>query len=77
MPCDPVGAVRKATSHRPGERAGGDDEGRHTDGMSDGKLLFVATDDRGCEMEVVAVPLKDGDLLVIHVMPTALRRNSP
>lgn len=45
--------------------------------MSDGKLLFVATDDRGRELEIVAVPLEDGDLLVIHVMPTALRRNSP
>jgi len=45
--------------------------------MSDGKLLFVAADDRGRELEVVAVPLEDGDLLVIRVMPTALRRNSP
>ena len=44
--------------------------------MSDGKLLFVADDERGRELEVVAVPLEDGDLLVIHVMPTALRRKS-
>jgi len=53
-----VGAVHAATLHRPGERAGGDDESRPPTVMSDGKLLFVATDHRGRELEVVAVPLE-------------------
>lgn len=35
-------------------------------------LLWVANDDRGLELEIVAVVLPDCHL-VIHVMPTALR----
>jgi hypothetical protein len=42
--------------------------------MADGKLPYVAADERGRELEVIAIP-RDGDLIVIHVMPTALRRN--
>jgi hypothetical protein len=46
--------------------------------MPDGKWLYVADDERGRELEVVAARLDNGDLLIIHVMPTALRRrNTP
>lgn len=34
---------------------------------------YVGPDDRGLELEVIAVELEGGDLLVIHAMPTALR----
>ena len=34
---------------------------------------YVGVDDRGVELEVIAVELDVGDLLVIHAMPTALR----
>jgi hypothetical protein len=34
---------------------------------------YVGHDDRGVELEVIAVELDNGDLLVIHAMPTALR----
>ena len=44
--------------------------------MDDGKLLYVAADERGRELEIIAVPLDGGDLLVIHVMPTILRRRN-
>jgi hypothetical protein len=36
-------------------------------------LLWIGTDDRGIELEIVAAVLSDL-YLVIHVMPTALRR---
>lgn len=36
-------------------------------------LLWVGDDDRGIELEIIAVVLPDR-YLVIHVMPTALRR---
>jgi len=39
-------------------------------------LLWVGPDDRGVELEIVAVVLPDL-YLVIHVMPTALRREQP
>ena len=41
----------------------------------DGKIqrVWVAIDDRGLELEIVAVVLEDY-LLVTHVMPTDLRR---
>jgi hypothetical protein len=38
-------------------------------------LLYVGPDDRGVELEVVVVVQPD-QLLVIHVMPTALRRRA-
>ena len=38
--------------------------------------LYVGPDDRGLELEVIVVELDDGDLLVIHAMPTALRDES-
>lgn len=39
------------------------------------QLLDVGPDDRGVELEIVAVPDDSGraDLTVIHAMPTALR----
>ena len=44
-------------------------------GEDDGKIqrVWVAMDDRGLELEIVAVVLEDY-LLVTHVMPTDLRR---
>jgi phage gp46-like protein len=42
----------------------------------DERLVWVGPDDRGVELEIVAVLLQDQVLvLVIHVMPTGLRRN--
>ena len=41
----------------------------------DGTLLWIGTDDRGRELELVGVPLPDEDLvLIIHVMPTDFRK---
>jgi hypothetical protein len=37
------------------------------------RMLWVGPDDRGLELEVIAVVLDDDTLLVLHVMPTALR----
>lgn len=34
--------------------------------------LYIGNDDRGLELEVIAVPIPEG-LLVIHAMPTDLR----
>ena len=39
----------------------------------DARKLWLGPDDRGVELEIVAVVLQT-ELLVIHVMPTALRR---
>jgi len=38
--------------------------------------LYVGLDDRGRELEIIAVPDDSGraDLTVIHAMPTVLRR---
>lgn len=36
---------------------------------------YLGQDTRGIELEVIAAEVPDG-LLVIHVMPTALRRNN-
>ncbi|HZP15655.1 MAG TPA: hypothetical protein VFA96_07525 [Nocardioides sp.] len=41
---------------------------------ADPRLLWIGPDDRGVELEIVALDLPD-EWLVIHVMPTALRRN--
>jgi hypothetical protein len=37
------------------------------------KLLWIGQDERGLELEIVAIPL-DNYLLVIHVMPTIFRK---
>lgn len=42
-------------------------------GRSD-QLVYVGTDDRGAELEIVAL-IKPDCILVIHVMPTHYRRN--
>jgi len=34
---------------------------------------YVGLDDRGVELEIIVAELDDGDLLVIHAMPTAVR----
>ena len=41
----------------------------------DDQYVWIGTDDRGVELEIVAV-IKPDCLLVIHVMPTHLRRRS-
>ena len=42
-------------------------------GEFDPRKVWVGVEDRGLELEIVAVVLP-GELLIIHVMPTALRR---
>jgi hypothetical protein len=42
--------------------------------LADARLLWIGPDDRGVELEIVALDLPD-EWLEIHVMPTALRRN--
>ena len=39
-------------------------------------MVYIGLDDRGVELEVVAVPddKHDGGIAVIHAMPTELRR---
>jgi phage gp46-like protein len=39
---------------------------------ADERLIWIGEDDRGIELEVVALVLTDA-FVVIHVMPTALR----
>jgi len=41
-------------------------------GEFDARKIWLGPDDRGVELEIVAVVLP-GELLIIHVMPTALR----
>lgn len=41
----------------------------------DPRLVWIGSDDRGVELEIVAVVLPT-EPLVIHVMPTAFRRRS-
>ena len=41
--------------------------------VADARLVRIGPDDRGIELEIVALDLPD-EWLVIHVMPTALRR---
>ena len=40
---------------------------------ADERLIWIGVDDRGIELEIVALVLADA-FVVIHVMPTALRR---
>lgn len=44
--------------------------------MDGDAIVFVGTDDRGVELEIVAVPddRYPGGLAVIHAMPTSYRR---
>lgn len=39
------------------------------------RRTWIGNDDRGLELEIVAIVLDEDELLVIHVMPTALRRH--
>jgi len=41
--------------------------------IADARLVWIGADDRGIELEVVALDLGDA-VVVIHVMPTSLRR---
>lgn len=45
------------------------------DGQSDDRLVFVGVDDRGVELEVIAIQLPEY-LFIIHVMPYNYRRKS-
>lgn len=40
---------------------------------SDARLVWIGPDDRGIELEIVALDMED-EVVVIHVMPTSLRR---
>lgn len=40
---------------------------------ADARLVWIGNDDRGVELEIVALDL-DEAVIVIHVMPTGLRR---
>lgn len=42
--------------------------------LADARLVWIGPDDRGIELEIVALDLPD-EWLVIHVMPAAPRRN--
>ena len=46
--------------------------------VGEDQLLYVGIDDRGVELEVIAVPddRRPGQLAVIHAMPTSYRRRS-
>ena len=41
--------------------------------VADARLVCVGPDDRGVELEIVALDLDDM-IVVLHVMPTSLRR---
>ena len=41
--------------------------------VADARLVWVGPDDRGIELEIVALDLDDM-IVVLHVMPTSLRR---
>ncbi len=41
--------------------------------VADARLVWVGLDDRGIELEIVALDLEDA-VVVLHVMPTGLRR---
>jgi hypothetical protein len=43
---------------------------------ADARLVWIGDDDRGIELEIVALDLDD-QIVVIHVMPTSLRRTAP
>lgn len=38
------------------------------------RLLWIGTDNRGVELEVIGVVREDGTLVIIHAMPTHYRR---
>lgn len=44
--------------------------------IADARLVWIGFDDRGIELEIVALDLDDA-VVVIHVMPTSLRRSQP
>ena len=41
--------------------------------VADARLVWIGLDDRGIELEIVALEL-DKAVVIIHVMPTGLRR---
>jgi hypothetical protein len=40
------------------------------------RLIWEGADDRGVELEIVAIVLNEDSLLVIHVMPSDYRRRN-
>jgi hypothetical protein len=68
--------LRAATPDRQGPRPARDHDGRTHAGPAHGRtrrqLYWVGLDDRGIELEIVALDLADA--VVIHVTPTTLRK---
>lgn len=67
--------IGKAHARAALENAGDPVVAPATDGQSDDRLIFIGTDDRGVELEVIAIQLPDY-LFVIHVMPYDFRRKT-
>jgi hypothetical protein len=42
---------------------------------TDARLVWIGDDDRGVELEIVALDLPDA-VVIIHVMPTSLRKGA-
>lgn len=78
---EPVRFARSARKHRIGKAHAMHviESSQPTDvpavGDFDARRVWRGPDDRGLELEIVAIILPS-ELLVIHVMPTALRRKS-
>jgi hypothetical protein len=71
--------TRSARKHRIGRSASIEAmvEAGAPDEQEDGKLLWIGTDARGRELEIIGVPLPAENLvLIIHVMPTAFRKGN-
>ena len=41
--------------------------------IADARLVWISADDRGIELEIVALDLEDA-VVVIHVIPTSLKK---
>ncbi len=76
----PVVPLRAAPPDRQGSRVARDHDHRSTPvsatEFADARLVWIGGDDRGIELEIVALDLDD-QIVVIHVMPTSLRRTAP
>lgn len=77
----PVRWFRSARRHRIGKARAlyvmntVEPEAAPADADFDPRLEWIGVDDRGIELEIVALDLPDA-IVVVHVMPTALRRKS-
>ena len=81
MSARPVRWFRSARRHRIGKARSLsvmntiEPEAVPADADFDSRLEWIGVDDRGIELEIVALDLPDA-IAVVHVMPTALRRKS-